>query len=127
MQRRIIGGRGPNEYEPRLMARNGRLEESLRTHFVDPDLLEAGNFGEYFRERGVQMLNLIGRAMGKNIPDGEAVFESALDRYMPEKYWKKDEPADAGDQPDLDEFDDGEPEYDDDIGSAAREPDGDDV
>ena len=120
---RIVGGRGPDEYVPRLRERNNRLEESIRTHFVDPELLEACNFGAYFRERGVAMLNLIGRAMGKNIPDGEAVFESALDRYMPEKYWKRDEPTDADDQPELDEFDDGEPDHEDAIGSYKPDDD----
>ena len=122
---RIIGGASPGEYVPRLKRHNDRLAESLRTHFVDPELLESRNFGEYFLERGVQMLKLIGGAMGKDIPDGAAVFGGALDRYMPPNLWTTDEPADADDQPELGEFDDGEPEYGDEIGSAAYEPDGD--
>ena len=123
---RIIGGASPGEYVPRLKRHNDRLAESLRTHFVDPELLESRNFGEYFLERGVQMLKIIGGAMGKDIPDGAAVFGGALDRYMPPNLWTTDEPADADDQPEFEEFDD-ESDHEDEFGSAAYESDGDDA
>lgn len=122
---RIIGGRAPSEYVPRLRNRNEGLEESLRTHFVEPDLLEENNFTWCFMERGQAMLSLIGKAMGKNIPGGDSVFRSALNRFMPEKYRPGEESSDPDAQPELEEFDDDESDHEDEFGSAAYEPDGD--
>ena len=131
---RIIGGRDPVDYVPILRDNhNEKIEESLRTHSVDPDMLADKDmyphnaFGRCFLKRGEEMLSLIGKAMGKDIHGGEAVFRNALDRHIPGWDQSDGESVDADDQAQLEEYDDGEPEYDDDIGSADREFDGDDA
>ena len=94
---RKIGGQGPSRYLPRLQDGMGeeKLNQVLKAHWVNPDLLQAEQFADFFVERGEAMLNLIGEAMGKSIPSGLNVFKSALGL------------------PDYDdEFDDGNNEYD---------------
>ena len=79
---RIIGGRGPSEYIPRLekeYIESKDLDSLLRTHWLCPELLRADDFAACFVERGVEMLELIGRAMEKPISDGRKVFQDALD------------------------------------------------
>lgn len=72
-----------------------KLNQVLKAHWVDPDLLQAEQFADFFVERGEAMLTLIGEAMGKSIPSGREVFMSALG--LPNY---------------DDEFDDGNNEYD---------------
>ena len=94
---RSIGGRAPSDYLPRL-ERNaispGRLQEVLRSHWLDYEALLNDQFNSCFVERGQAMLRLIGQAMGRELPDGRNVFMRAL--------------IDAG----VDEFDDPEDEHD---------------
>lgn len=96
---RKIGGRAPSDYL-RSLARDidsGLLDRILVAHWLRPELLRADNFAECFVERGVEMLELIGGAMGKQIHGGREVFRNAL--------------ASAG--LDIDEqFDDTDTEYD---------------
>ena len=101
---RIIGGRGPSRYLPRLRQDIApeRLRQVLESHWLDPDLLEADNFRECFEQRGEEMLQLIGKAMGKTISGGSEVFRTALRE---------------GGLPDQD--DDTEPEHDE-IGDWAN-------
>ena len=113
---RRIGGRAPSDYLPLLRKRNARLDETLRSHWLDPELLEDDDFSGCFIERGEQMLGLIGRAMGRNI-SGREVFRNALIRGMPEG-WGPEDGADPDDLPELDDFDDVEPDYDE-IGLVA--------
>ena len=126
---RMIGGSAPSRYLPRLEQRGGiapdKLRSVLRSHWVNPDLLRQDDFARCFVERGERMLTLIGTAMGKEILGGTEVLRNALAQagLLP----PDDEPTDADGQAQLEEYDDGEPEYDDDIGSADREFDGDDA
>ena len=93
---RKIGGQGPSRYLPRLQDGMGeeKLNQVLKAHWVNSDLLQAEQFADFFVERGEAMLNLIGEAMGKSIPSGRDVFKNALGL------------------PDYDdEFDDGNNEY----------------
>lgn len=96
---RKIGGRAPSDYL-RSLAQDidsGLLDRVLAAHWLRPELLRADNFAECFVERGVEMLELIGGAMGKQIHGGREVFRNAL--------------ASAG--LDIDEqFDDTDTEYD---------------
>ena len=75
---RIIGGNAPSRYLPRLREENAELRQVLETHWLNPELLEADEFAECFVQRGDAMLDLIGKAMGKQITGGQETFWSAL-------------------------------------------------
>ena len=75
---RIIGGNAPSRYLRRLRGENGQLNQVLESHWINPDLLEADQFAEFFVQRGQAMLDLIGQAMGKPITGGDATFWAAL-------------------------------------------------
>ena len=76
---KIIGGRAPSRYYPRLKQDNSeRLDEVLKTHWISAVSLCADDFAECFVERGEAMLELIGRAMGRSIPSGRDAFWNAL-------------------------------------------------
>ncbi len=75
---KIIGGNAPSRYLPRLRSENSELNHVLETHWLNPDLLESDKFAECFVQRGEAMLDLIGRAMGKQITGGKETFWAAL-------------------------------------------------
>ena len=78
---RIIGGKAPSCYLPRLRQDidEEKLNGILKSHWIDPGLLEKDLFGDCFVERGQAMLDLINRTMGKPTVDGRKVFRDALD------------------------------------------------
>ena len=78
---RIIGGKAPSIYLPRLRhdIDEEKLNRILESHWIDPKLLESDLFGDCFVERGQAMLDLINRTMGKPAVDGRQVFRDALD------------------------------------------------
>ena len=55
-----------------------RLDNVLRSHWLDPCLLHADDFAQSFLARGKKMLTLIGQAMGRELGSGEEVFLNAL-------------------------------------------------
>lgn len=67
------------------------------------------------------MLNLIGKAMEKEITGGRDVFRNALASagLLPGPNTSR--------LPELEEFEDGQPEYEDEIGSGANGPDSDNL
>lgn len=77
---RIIGGNAPSVYLKRLERdiKPDKLQQALRAHWLNPDLLTADQFAEGFVARGEAMLELIGQAMGKPLSGGRSVFWSAL-------------------------------------------------
>lgn len=75
---RIIGGNAPSRYLPRLRQSNSDLSRVLETHWLNSELLEADKFAECFVQRGEAMLDLIGKAMGKQITGGQESFWAAL-------------------------------------------------
>ena len=97
---RIIGGSAPSVYLTRLQSDidPGTLHEVLTSHWLNPELLAADQFGECFVERGEEMLELIGDAMGKRIPSGREVFRNALNS--------------AGIKQAVDEYDDDDEDHD---------------
>ena len=97
---RMIGGSAPSAYLARLQRDSDpdTLNEILRSHWLKPELLAADQFGECFVDRGEEMLQLIGNAMGKPIPSGREVFRNAL--------------SSAGIQQTIDEYDDADEEHD---------------
>ena len=103
---KIIGGRAPSEYLPRLERdmSSERLIRVLETHWLAPHLLRNDQFAECFVGRGEAMLELIGRAMGKPTSSGRDIFWDALNA--------------AGFVEELAEFDEPDEEYDD-VGEVA--------
>lgn len=67
---RSIGGRLPSEYL-QTMRNKGmsekRIEEILRSHKINPILLESNDFYAYTKDRATQLLNMIEKAMGKAV------------------------------------------------------------
>ena len=94
---RIIGGNAPSFYLNRLRSdiRPEALQQVLRSHWINPELLTADQFAECFVERGEAMLTLIGRAMGKPIPSGCITFRRALESARVEE--ELDDPEDEHD------------------------------
>ena len=68
---RSIGGRAPSEYVKTMRTTKGLSEESVRSaiesHKINPDLLTADDFDNYFVDRAIRLLNRIESAMGKVI------------------------------------------------------------
>lgn len=78
---RKIGGQSPSRYLPKLQQdgiNEERLNLILTAHWIDPDHLRADRFANCFVKRGEAMLDLIGKAMGKQIGSGREVFWNAL-------------------------------------------------
>ena len=70
---RIIGGVAPSEYLAKLekgdqqtpAIERDRLNNYLRSHLIDPDLLRSDNFEAFMSDRQRRLLDLIERATGK--------------------------------------------------------------
>jgi hypothetical protein len=80
---RIIGGVAPSEYMAKLEAGDsttpsiaaGRLDEHLRSHYINPALLRSDSFDAFMADRQRQLLELIENAMGKRAYTGEILEE----------------------------------------------------
>ena len=105
---RMIGGNAPSAYINRLRRdiNPDKLNDVLRSHWLNPELLAEDQFGECFVERGEAMLGLIGEAMGKPVPPGREIFRNALQSI--------------GIEPTVDEFEDEDEEHDD-VGEWANQ------
>ena len=77
---RLIGGRAPSGYLPRLRRDidGTQLEDVLIAHWIDPDKLESDDFGQCFVERGQAMHDMISDAIGKPGSDVRRVFSEEL-------------------------------------------------
>ena len=75
---RMIGGNAPSRYLARLDRDMEDLDDVLRAHWLDSELLRADRFADSFVERGQAMLELIAAAMGKEAANGRAVFRNAV-------------------------------------------------
>ena len=68
---RIIGGNAPSEYIAKLRKSIGiedvRMDEILRSHVIEPDLLRNDDFNAFFNKREEALLDRIEKAMGKPI------------------------------------------------------------
>ena len=75
---RSIGGKSPADYMPTLANKagvsDGRIDEIVATHAIDPRFLRSADFGGYFADRSEALLELISQAMGKEAirDDGSA-------------------------------------------------------
>ena len=115
---RMIGRQAPSKYLPKLQRQHDGLDQVLESHWINPDLLGEDDFSKCFVERGEKMLDLIGRAMGRNIPRGSDVFRNALSQGG----CPVDDEADTPTRSEVEEFDDDGIDYDD-VGDSAYETD----
>ena len=69
---RIIGGKAPSEYlgslEKNHKVTSERLDQILRSHLVEPNLIRTDAFNDFLRARAGRLLDLIEDATGKPIP-----------------------------------------------------------
>ncbi len=82
---RVIGGYAPSIYVARVQNSAGitheQLDDHLRSHLIDPELLRADDFDKFFQSRRLSLLHRIGAAMGKAIEEAvlPEVDESVTD------------------------------------------------
>ena len=82
---RIIGGVAPSDYlakiergsHDRSAVDPAELDESLRTHLIDPELLRSDDFDGFMAARHAAMIHLIEVATGKNVYVGDGSEEGA--------------------------------------------------
>jgi hypothetical protein len=69
---RIIGGKAPSDYLHSLEKNHkvdpSRLDQILRSHVIEPDLIRTDAFDDFLRARAGRLLDLIEEATGKPIP-----------------------------------------------------------
>jgi hypothetical protein len=84
---RQIGGRAPSAYLPAIESSAGidraRMDEILRSHCIEPALLRADNFWDFFAARAEALLQRIEAATGKKIQREPARFQAGakVDTY----------------------------------------------
>ena len=82
---RIMGGQAPSRYLPRLrqMMAPDTLDRILRTHYLDTATLENDDFQSLFLQRGRAMLDMVSRAMQKDLGNAdEAIAEAFIEARM---------------------------------------------
>jgi hypothetical protein len=80
---RIIGGVAPSKYIGKLETGNettpaiaaDKLNDYLKSHLIDPELLRADNFAGFMEDRQKRLLSLIEQATGKSAYTGSAAEE----------------------------------------------------
>lgn len=87
---RQIGGRAPSVYLPALEEKCGitpsRMNEILRSHCIEPQLLRADLFDEFFNARAEALMRLVERAMGKEVVRDQPLSDSDLtSQYVEEE------------------------------------------
>lgn len=76
---RIIGGIAPTKYlkvlEDKLQTDRAGLSALLQTHLIEPDTMYEDDFNSFFQKRKMQLLEIIGKAMGKSIDVSKQIAE----------------------------------------------------
>jgi hypothetical protein len=79
----MIGGDAPSLYLQRIEDQQKltrkQLDEILRTHLIEPDLLRADDFGAFFEARKQALTMLVAEAMGKPVVDERGGDEPELE------------------------------------------------
>jgi hypothetical protein len=75
---RMIGGAAPSAYletieNEKFIESRQALDDALRTHLIDVELLRADKFAEFMRQRQLDLITLIEKATGK------AVYQDGID------------------------------------------------
>ncbi len=92
---RKIGKRSPSEYLRDLDGDMYGLDDVLKKHWIDPQLLRADRFNEFFIQRGQAMFDLIHKAMGKKCGDVRPTFRKEVaSAEPPEPTYENEEDSD---------------------------------
>ncbi len=96
---RQVGGKAPSKYLNALEKTAGipseRMDEILRSHFIEPEHLRADRFWEFYEGRAEALLQRIEKATGKTISREPGLFRLGV---VPETYedgveeWDAEEP-----------------------------------
>jgi hypothetical protein len=87
---RKIGGSAPSIYLSRIQSEkhvqlgDEQMDEILRSHALDPDLLRADNYNEFISDRRTRLSRLVSTAMGKQIsmiPEGGEYVQIDEDNF----------------------------------------------
>lgn len=76
-----IGGDAPSVYLKRIQDKQGisaeKLDDILRTHFIEPSFLRNDDFDGFFEARLARLAQIVGDAMGKPVvqPDGADEYQ----------------------------------------------------
>jgi hypothetical protein len=85
---RVIGGRAPSEYLPRLLNSAGidsdTLAKQISTHLADINYMQVDDFDGFFADRQRALLDQIGAAMGKPINLDAAEPAGRTDIFEPD-------------------------------------------
>lgn len=82
---RKIGGSAPSKYlaqiqaEPQVKLTDAEMDDILTSHVIDPALLRADAFKEFYTARRAALLALVERAMGKASAESASVAEDEND------------------------------------------------
>lgn len=92
---RIIGGNAPSEYLARLKKSIGiedtRMDNILRSHVIEPELLRNDDFNAFFKKREEALLERIEKAMGK--PIAREAVEDGIEPEVTDFQENEDEPS----------------------------------
>ncbi len=80
---RIIGGNAPSQYlaalEDRADIAEGRMNDLIATHAIDPKLIRADDFETFFTARARELVDRIERATGRTVTRDIDELEEAVD------------------------------------------------
>jgi len=79
----LIGGDAPSVYLTKIEQKHGiapdDLDNILRSHLIDPELLRADRFDDFLEVRRRALAGLVGRAMGKAVVHESGVDEAEVE------------------------------------------------
>lgn len=82
---RKIGGSAPSKYlaqlqaEPQVKLTDAEMDDILKSHVIDPSLLRADSFQEFYAARKAALLAIVERSMGKVSAESASVAEDEED------------------------------------------------
>jgi len=82
---RKIGGSAPSKYlaqlqaEPEVKLTDAEMDDILKSHVIDPALLRADSFQEFYAARKAALLAIVERSMGKVSAESTSVAEDEDD------------------------------------------------
>jgi hypothetical protein len=85
---RMIGGRAPSEYlfalqnHPTVSLADSEMNRLLESHRIDPEPMRTDDFEEFYRRRKQSLLDLVGTAMGKAIPQASSAEQTTEDEEI---------------------------------------------
>ena len=92
----MIGGQAPSEYTVKIQSEDQAITEDqlnnhLRSHCIDPNLLRKDKFEDFFMTRYAEMISRIQKAMGKRVVDIPDDDEDVVDEEPTQMISDEDE------------------------------------